>query len=144
MDFGQTKYTDHASGKQIILPFPARLLTEILNESNMDAEHLTLLNVAELFPVLVGRWLDGNVQTEELSSIANFFIGITKYENNQLINVLLAASELSYYIRHTNPQSSEPLHGFVAVLKEYYAESSRRAGFICNFSCDNVYDGPLN
>ena len=124
MDFRQTEYTDQTSGKQIILPFPAGLLTEILTESNMDVEHLTLLNVAELFPILVGRWLDGSVQTEELSSIANFFISVTKYENNQLINVLLAASELSYYIRYTNPQSSEPLHGFVVVLKAYYAESS--------------------
>ena len=124
MDFGQTEYTEQDMGKQITLPFPTELLTKLITASDMDAEHLTVSNVAELFPVLVGRWIDGSVQTEELSSIANFFIGVTKYENDELTNALLAASELSYYIRHTNSKSGEPLHGFVTELRSYFAKSN--------------------
>lgn len=124
MDFGQTGYIDQDTGKRIALPFPTELLTRLISENDMDAEHLTIADVSKLFPVLVGRWLDGGVQTEELSSISNFFIGVAKYENDELTNALLSASELSYYIRHTNSKSGEPLHGFVNDLREYYAKSN--------------------
>jgi hypothetical protein len=120
MNFGQTEYTEHDTGKKIALPFPAALLTKLASEYSMDAGHLTISDISKLFPILVGRWLDGSVQTEELSSIANFFIGVTKYENDELTKVLVAASELSYYIRHTDPNRGEPLHGFVTDLRAYF------------------------
>ena len=125
MDFGQTEYTEHDTGKKIKLPFPTTLLSQLLSENGIDAENLSTSSITQLFPLIVGKWLDGSVQTEELSSIANFFLGVTKYENEDLTNVLLAASELSYYIRHTNQKSGEPLHGFVTDLRAYYAKSNQ-------------------
>jgi hypothetical protein len=124
MDFGQTEYTDEATGEQITLAFPDKLLIELASSNGIDIEHLTTPNVENLLHILIGKWLDGSVQTEELSSIANFLLSIIKYEGEELTNALLAASELSYYIRHTNSESGEPLHGFVADLKAYYAKSS--------------------
>lgn len=123
MNFKQTTYTSLDTGKRISLPFPTELLNKLIADNTMVAEQLSITDVTKLFPILVGRWLDGGVQTEELSSVANFFIGITKYKNNELSNALLSASELSYYVRNTNSESGEPLHNFVAILRTYYANS---------------------
>ena len=120
MDFGNTGYTDSETGKKVVLPFPDKLLVKLAAQHQVDINNLSLDDIDKLFAELVGLWFEGQVMTEELSSIANYFLTITGYENDKLSRHLMAASELSYYIRHTNAESGLPLHDFVTGLREYH------------------------
>lgn len=124
MDFGNTRYIDHESGREINLIFPSKLLSNTANQLGFTTDSLAIDEVKKLFVIFIGKWLNGSVSTEDLSSISNYFLGVTKYEDDELSAVLMDASELSYYIRHTNHASGEPLHGFVTSIREYHSKFS--------------------
>jgi hypothetical protein len=124
MDFGNTHYIEHESGKEINLAFPSELLTNTAQQLDFSISSLTIDNVRELFIVFIGKWIEGSVSTEDLSSVSNYFLTVTKYKDEELSAKLMDASELSYYIRHTNHESGEPLHGFVTSIREYHSKFS--------------------
>jgi hypothetical protein len=124
MDFGDTQYIDHKNGNGINLIFPGELLTDAAEQLGLNVRNLTVDNVKKLFTTLTGKWLAGSITTEDLSSIANYFLSVIKYEDEELSGRLMDASELSYYIRHTNHESGEPLHGFVTRIREYHGKLS--------------------
>jgi hypothetical protein len=124
MDFGSTQYIDHEDGEEINLIFPSELLTDTAKQLNFTTDSLTIDKVRKLLVIFIGNWLQGSVSTEDLSSISNYFLAVTKYEDGELSAVLMDASELSYYVRHTNHESGEPLHGFVTRVRAYHSKFS--------------------
>ncbi len=119
MDFGHTNYKDKDTGDEVHLPFPAKLLIRLATDKGMDIQNLSSSDAKELFVQLIKDWLKGTISTENLSSIANYFLTLVSDKEGLLHSRLIDASELSYYIRFPGGRSHEPFHGFVSRLREY-------------------------
>lgn len=77
------------------------------------------MEITSLFTKFVKDWFEGALSTEDLSSLANFFLSKLENKDSELAVRLMDASELSYYVRNPSKDNGQPLYGFVARLREF-------------------------
>lgn len=110
-----------ANEVDIHLIFPVRLFEELCKDCGINnKDEVDEKSVLRLFVIALGQWITGSISTEDLSAIASF-LSTKCIQKGEIIECLMDASELSYYIRYTTDVSlATTLSQFIKHLHTFY------------------------
>ncbi len=111
-----------ADNKILEIPFPATKYQEYITLLG-NKPHLTYQEQRRLFVTAIDDFLSGKLSMDDLAAIAGHEwnkMPNKEKDTTDLGEALYAASELSYYVRHIEGETSKVFNRFMNTVMDYY------------------------
>lgn len=116
--------TYQTADKTIKLPFPEKLYSEFTSKHGVENDGFSEEKIKELYVFVVESFSKGESSIDTISSICTKLfdkvVQITKKEETDLFQAVLAGSELAFYVR--NPNLLPQFNGFLKEVFNYAEE----------------------